>query len=146
MLFNRIVIPTDFSECSRDAWDLAKRLGATGSELILLHVVSEIPRFGEGLLTAQSASEIDAAVRRWAEASLAEWVAEARSEGLKVRSALHTGVPYQGIVDLARDERADLIVIGTRGRSGMDRLLMGSVADRVIRLAPCAVLTVREPS
>ena len=146
MIFHRIVIPTDFSECSRNAWDMARKLGAAGGELVLLHVVTEVPRFGEGLLTAQRASEIDAAVRRWAEANLADWVAEARSEGLKVRSALHTGAPYREIVDLARDERADLIVIGTHGRGGMDRALMGSVSDRVVRLAPCPVLTVREPA
>jgi nucleotide-binding universal stress UspA family protein len=55
-------------------------------------------------------------------------------------------VAYQEIVTLAVDERADLIVIGTHGRGGIDRALLGSVADRVVRLAPCPVLTVREPA
>jgi nucleotide-binding universal stress UspA family protein len=63
---------------------------------------------------------------------------------LTVRRVLRTGVSWQEIVDLATDERADLVVIGTYGRSGMDRLLLGSVADRVVRLAPCPVLMVRE--
>ena len=146
-MFYRIVVPTDFSDCSREAWSMAKRLGTTPeSELILTHVLTEVPRFGEGILTAQSASEIEAAARKWAEATLAEWVAAARAEGLKVRSALRTGVPYQEIVALARAERADLIVIGTHGRGGMNRVLLGSIADRVVRLAPCPVLTVREPA
>jgi len=62
-----------------------------------------------------------------------------------VRTFVRTGSPYQEIVDLATDERADLVAMGTHGRSGMSRLLLGSVADRVIRLAPCPVLTVRKP-
>jgi nucleotide-binding universal stress UspA family protein len=145
-MFQRIVVPTDFSDCSQEAWSVAKRLGAVpGSELILAHVLTEIPRFGEGFLNVQSASEIEAAARKWATASLEEWIAKARVEGLTARATLRSGVPYQEIVGLARDERADLIVIGTHGRGGMNRVLLGSVADRVVRLAPCPVLTVRQP-
>jgi nucleotide-binding universal stress UspA family protein len=73
-------------------------------------------------------------------------VAKARAEGLSARVALRTGVAHQEIVALATDERADAIVIGTHGRGGIDRALLGSVADRVVRLAPCPVLTVREPA
>ena len=144
-MFQRIVVPTDFSDCSQEAWSMAKRLAAAGGELILAHVLTEIPRFGEGFLNVQSASEIEAADHKWATASLADWIAKARVEGLTARATLRTGVPDQEIVGLARDERADLIVIGTHGRGGMDRLLLGSVADRVVRLAPCPVLTVRQP-
>jgi nucleotide-binding universal stress UspA family protein len=144
-MFQRIVVPTDFSDCSQEAWSMAKRLGAAGGELILAHVLTEVPRFGEGFLNVQSASEIEAAARTWATAALEDWIAEARVEGLTARAMLRTGVPYQEIVGLARDERADLIVIGTHGRGGMNRVLLGSVADRVVRLAPCPVLTVRRP-
>jgi nucleotide-binding universal stress UspA family protein len=145
-MFQRIVVPTDFSDCSQEAWNMAKRLGTVpGTELILAHVLTEIPRFGEGFLNVQSASEIEAAARKWATASLEEWIAKARVEGLTARATLRSGVPYQEIVGLARDERADLIVIGTHGRGGMNRVLLGSVADRVVRLAPCPVLTVRQP-
>jgi nucleotide-binding universal stress UspA family protein len=56
---------------------------------------------------------------------------------------LRTGVPYKEIVGAATRERADLLVMGTHGRGGLDRALLGSVADRVIRLAPCPVVTVR---
>ncbi|HEY7206060.1 MAG TPA: universal stress protein [Methylomirabilota bacterium] len=144
-MFQRIVVPTDFSDCSQEAWRMAKRLGAgPGSELILAHVLTEVPRFGEGFLNVQSASEIEAAARKWATVSLEEWVAKARGEGLTARATIRTGVPHQEIVGLARDERADLIVIGTHGRGGMDRVLLGSVADRVVRLAPCPVLMVRQ--
>lgn len=146
-MFYRIVVPTDFSDCAQEAWSVAKRVAATsGGELILTHVLTEIPRYGEGFFLTESASKIEEAARKWAAASLEDWVAKARADGLKVRSALRTGVPYDEIVALARDERADLIVIGTHGRGGMNRVLLGSVADRVVRLAPCPVLTVREPA
>jgi len=73
------------------------------------------------------------------------WSKQARAEGLEARACLRRGLADQEIVALARDERADLIVIGTHGRAGMSRMLLGSVTDRVVRLAPCPVLTVREP-
>ena len=76
--------------------------------------------------------------------TLGEWTATAAAAGLSARWVLRTGVPYKEIVGAAARERADLIVIGTHGRSGLDRALLGSVADRVIRLAPCPVVTVRD--
>ncbi len=93
-----------------------------------------------------SVREVYDTARKWAESALEDWVARARAEGLSARAALRTGVAHQEIVALATDERADAIVIGTHGRGGIDRALLGSVADRVIRLAPCPVLTVRAPA
>ena len=61
-------------------------------------------------------------------------------------AVMRTGVPHEEIVALATDELADLLVIGTHGRGGVSRALIGSVADRVVRLAPCPVLTVRGPA
>ena len=63
-----------------------------------------------------------------------------------MRVTLRTGAAYDEIVALATDERADLVVLGTQGRSGLPRALLGSVAERVVRLAPCPVLTVRAPA
>jgi nucleotide-binding universal stress UspA family protein len=83
--------------------------------------------------------------RKWVEEELEKWAGAARSKGISVRTLVRTGSPYQEIVNLATDERADLVAMGTHGRSGVSRLLLGSVADRVIRLAPCPVLTVRKP-
>ena len=62
-----------------------------------------------------------------------------------MRTIVRTGLAQEEIVNLATDERADLIIIGTHGRTGLNRLLLGSIADRVIRFAPCPVLTVRTP-
>jgi nucleotide-binding universal stress UspA family protein len=145
-MFHRIVVPTDFSSCSEEAWRLAQRLaGMSGAELVLTHVLTEAPLFREGPFIMPKVREVFEAARSFADTALGEWVAKARAEGLSARVALRTGVAYQEIVALAADERADLIVIGTHGRGGLNRALLGSVADRVIRLAGCPVLTVREP-
>jgi nucleotide-binding universal stress UspA family protein len=146
-MFYRILVPTHFSECSQEAWKLAGRMAAAPDcELVLTHVLTEVPLYGEGLLNVETARKVREGARRWAETTLQDWVGKARAEGLSARAALRTGVPHHEIVALARDERADLIVIGTTGRGGLNRALLGSVADRVVRLAPCPVLTVREPA
>ena len=141
-MFHRIVVATDFSPCAGEAWDLAKRLGAAaGGELIVCYVLPE-----KGLLGSDPFAD-DRAInaRAWAKAVLDDLVREARAKGLEARAAVRSGVVHQEIVALALDERADLIVIGTHGRGGINRVLLGSVADRVIRLAPCPVLAVRPP-
>lgn len=146
-MFYRIVVATDFSECAQEAWELARRIAAApGSALVLTHVLTEVPLYGEGVFNIETARKVRDGARKWAEAALEDWVGKARAAGLSARAALRTGVPHEEIVALARDERADLIVIGTHGRGGINRALLGSVADRVVRLAPCPVLTVREPA
>jgi nucleotide-binding universal stress UspA family protein len=141
-VFSRIVVPTDFSPCSEAAWAVAQRLaGAFGSELILLHALVEPALWGP--LRVDRARELYDSARQWATQMLENWAEDGRGKGLTVRLALRSGVPWQEIVDVA-SERADLVVIGTYGRHGMNRLLLGSVADRVVRLAPCPVLTVRK--
>jgi nucleotide-binding universal stress UspA family protein len=145
-MFNRIVVPTDFSECSQTAWELAKRAAAPAGELILTHVLTEVPLYAEGTLSVETARSVREGARAWAEGALADWTDKARAEGLTARPVMRTGVPHEEIVALAQEERADLIVIGTYGRGGMSRALLGSVADRVVRLATCPVLTIREPA
>ena len=145
-MFYRIIVPTDFSSCAEEAWRIAQRLaGMSGAELVLTHVLTEAPLFREGPFIMPKVREVFEAARSFGETALEEWVAKARAEGLSARAALRTGVVYQEIVALAVDERADLVVIGTHGRGGIDRALLGSVADRVVRLARCPVRTVREP-
>ena len=144
-MFYRIVVPTDFSTCSEEAWRVARSVAATSrAELVLTHVLTEAPLYRESVMT--QVRPVYEGARKWVEGALQDWVAKARAEGLNARATLRTGVPYREVVALATDERADLIVIGTRGRGGIDRALLGSVADRVVRLAPCPVLTVREPA
>ena len=146
-LFSRIVVPLDFSTCGELAWELARRLtDGRGGELILTHVMSEAPSWGEGPFTMHRAQHVLDSARQWVETELERRATDARARGLTVRVALRSATPWQENVDLATAERADLIVLGTHGRGGLGRALLGSVADRVVRMAPCPVLTVREPA
>ena len=142
--FARIVVPTDFSSCADAAWDTALRAArGFGAEVILVHVVVETPRFAEGVTGADLRDTLDGA-RRWAEGELERRVLTARTSGLSARSLVRTGEPGREILDVVASERADLVVIGTHGRGGLERALLGSVADGVIRQASCPVLSVRE--
>ena len=143
-MFYRIVVPTDFSPNAEPAWALAQRLAAAlESEIVLTHVLVEALPWSDGPFTSEQMRILFAEHRQWASAKLDEMVHAARANGLRARSALRTGKPHEEIVALLLDERADLVVMGTHGRGGMSRALLGSVADRVLRLAPCPVLTVR---
>jgi nucleotide-binding universal stress UspA family protein len=144
-IFYRIVVPTDFSRGSEEAWALAQRLARPlGSELLLVHVFVETPLWSEGPFSTERIRQVFEAGRKWVTAKLEEWAQAARDTGLSVRTVMRDGVPHEEIAALAIDERADLVVLATHGRGGVNRALLGSVADRVIRTAPCPVLSVRE--
>ena len=146
-VFRRILVPTDFSTCAEAAWRLAQRLAmALGSELILAHVFAEGTLWSESPFNMARVREVFADQQRHAEAMLDGWAAEARSAGLTVGTVIRNGIPHDEIVILAAQKDADLIAIGTHGRGGVSRALLGSVADRVVRLASCPVLTVHEGS
>jgi nucleotide-binding universal stress UspA family protein len=141
-----ILHPTDFSESAEYAEEQAVRLAhAIGGEIVLLHVAVETPLYGEGLMRAKEVREVYEAARKWAAGALEARVAKIGAHGLATRWLLRTGVPHEEIARVATEERADYIVIGTRGRGGLERALLGSVADRVVRTAPCPVVTVRQP-
>jgi nucleotide-binding universal stress UspA family protein len=143
--FGRLLVPTDFSAGSERAWAVARQLATQlGAELVLVHVLVETPLYSESPFTMKQARGVFDAARAWAVKALEEWTAAAGAAGLSARWVLKTGVPHAEVVAAAVQERPDLIVMGTRGRGGLDRALLGSVADRVIRLAPCPVVTVRE--
>jgi nucleotide-binding universal stress UspA family protein len=97
----------------------------------------------EGPLTGDALRHFSATGREWA-AILEQWASEGRAAGCKVRTMLRVGVPYREVVAAAKDERADLVLLATHGHGQIHRLLVGSVADRVLRMAPCPVLTVKE--
>lgn len=139
-----LMIATDFSEPAEAAeahgLDLARRLGA---EVVYVHVGTEPSLYGEGPFGMAQVRSILEAQRRWASERLAERVERAGAAGIPARSLLLDGVPHQQIVKAAERERPAMLVIGTHGRTGVERVLVGSVAERVVRLASCPVLTVR---
>lgn len=140
-----ILVPSDFSECSdaaiRYGLELARRFDA---KLHLLHVVMDPatqPWAAEGLSIPMLES-----VAQWqkdAHQRLAASVPAADAGRATVVTTIAT--PYQEILRYAAENAVDLIVMGTHGRSGMSHMLLGSIAERVVRRAPCPVLTVRHP-
>jgi nucleotide-binding universal stress UspA family protein len=135
-----ILHPTDFSEHSEHALQFASGLARDyGAQLMLVHVIVPPPViYGEGLLTT------DVFVNREVQERLHQW--QIPDERVRVVRQCVEGDPATEIVRVARERAADLIVMGTHGRTGLSRLLMGSVAEQVVRQAPCPVLTVGGPT
>ena len=139
-MFRRILCATDFSDTAEAAWQAARELALTHhAELILVHAFTEFPVYPE--VAGPEVARVWEDQRAWVERALAERVAAA--SGLPARSVLKTGTAAESIVEAAAESQADLVVIGTHGHTGLTRLLIGSVAERVVRLAPCAGLTVK---
>ena len=140
----KIVCPTDFSEPSYEAIKAAGELAFHfGSELCVLHVVSPVPLIPmgaepSGFNVSLYERELEASSKR----SLEEIIHQMEWKDLTVRLIVLRGNAADEIVRTAEGENADLIVIATRGRTGLDRLIFGSVAEKVVRLAKCPVLTV----
>ena len=141
----RILHATDFSPASRAALARALELArAQGAELLICHVMSPfVPMMGEGYLAPKMYEEIAASVRQAAQRQLDALVARARRSGARVRGLLVEGTPFEQITRVARRQKADLVVVGTHGRSGLGRLFLGSVAERVVTTSTVPVLTVR---
>lgn len=146
----KILLATDFSDDSVNARRYAEELARKfSSEIVVLHVdqplapvmVSELgPAFDVGAMN-QIAEEQRLAVQR----ELDRIVTQLRDAGIKARSLLRVGAPFVEIIHAAQGEGVDLIVMGTHGRTGLAHVLLGSVAERVVQKAGCAVLTVRHP-
>jgi nucleotide-binding universal stress UspA family protein len=145
-LYRRILHPTDFSRASRPAFERAVKLARQeGAELLIVHVmVPPAPFVGNGYVSPKTYEDLEAAARKSAETQLKAVLARAKKAGARAKAILTEGIPVEQIVRAAKGKRADLIVIGTHGRTGFSRFFLGSVAERVVQLAPCPVLTVRK--
>ena len=143
----KILVATDFSPCSNAALDLALEIAnRQGASLTLLHVC-EVPSyqyFGGGVYVPSP--ELVDVIRKDAEAGLEAARQRLGGHGVAIDSKVLTGSPGPDIVGYAREHGYDLIVVGTHGRRGLRRLLLGSVAEIVVRSADVPVLTARVPS
>ena len=140
----RILYATDFSPISEPAWDSAKQLGRLfGAEVVLLHVVPPLPVLPTKGNLPELYDELIQSARREAEAGFDRLLASVAGSGINVRIHLEDGPPAQRILEVAAKEAADLLIVGTHGRTGLSRAIFGSVADRLVRQAPCPVLTVQ---
>ena len=136
----KILHPTDFSDYSEAAFRLACALARDyGAPLVVLHVSSpSAVAYPEGLFVLPPALVVP---------DLDDYLVRLHpaSEGVDIDPRLVEGSPAHEIVRFVTEEPCDLIVMGTHGRTGLGRLLMGSVAEHVVRKAPCPVLTVKAP-
>ena len=145
--FTRILVPTDFSAPSNGALAFAKALAIKfGASLHLLHVLDD--PFVAGAFAADVYAPPPAGLREsWlkgAETLLNAQLAPEEQTRFRSTTAVVFGPPARAIIEYAGTHDVDLIVMGTHGRGGMAHLFVGSVAERVVRTAPCPVLTVRE--
>jgi universal stress protein A len=145
--FKKILWPTDFSEPSFEALDAAKELALRFSaELTIVHVVSSLPVVPTPPgPTSFNVSLYEEALLDSAKASMEDIIAKRIPDGISVRSAVTTGLVADEIVQEAEKQRIDLIVIATHGETGWRRLVFGSVAEKVVRTAPCPVLVIHAP-
>jgi nucleotide-binding universal stress UspA family protein len=144
MQFRHILAPTDFSEYSKNAVASALEWAKTfGAKLTILHVVELPPYPVEGYVPPAMSTTFLEDLERQAAADLAQLVPEAEAAGIEVARVVAVGTPYRTIIETAEAEHVDLIVMATAGRTGFSHLVLGSIAERVVRTATCPVLTMR---
>ena len=138
-----ILVPIDFSPNAEAVLDWAAHLAEEHqSKLVLLHAY-HLPVDFQQLEGAYLPPDFWTQVKSDASQNLDRYAADLRGRGLSVETVVREGYPASVIEEEARDRHADLIVIGTRGHTGLKHLLLGSVAERVVQKAPCPVLTVK---
>jgi nucleotide-binding universal stress UspA family protein len=143
----RVLHPTDFSKASNAAFQrsLAEARDKR-RELVLVHVLAHVVPLaatGEAYLAPSVYEQLAKSARAGAQKQLNRLLVRAKAARVRARGILVEGVAHEQIVRVARRQAADLIVIGTHGRTGVARFFLGSVAARVTATAPCPVLTVR---
>ncbi len=144
MQIKTILFPTDFSNGARAAMDYALSLARDyNAKLILLYVIQDISIAEWYIPSSISATDLVEDMQKSAWKEMEKWSAEAAAKVKDVEKAVVRGVPFVEIIKTAKDKNVDMIVIGTHGRTGIDHMLFGSTAEKVVRKSPCPVLTVR---
>jgi nucleotide-binding universal stress UspA family protein len=143
--FRRILHPTDFSPASRPAFKTALGLAKAGrAELLLVHVLPPLPMIEDAYIAPSTYQQLQRGYRASDQKQLDRLVRTAKTAGVRATGLLlDFGMPAERITRLAESRHADVIVMGTHGRTGLTRALLGSVATRIVATATCPVLTVR---
>jgi nucleotide-binding universal stress UspA family protein len=141
----RVLYATDFSAASRRALTTALTIAkSAGAKLTIVHVMAPVmPTVPQQYIDAVTLDQLEKRAREWSRRQLKKLADTAKRAGLRAATELRHGDPVGQIIRTARSERADLIVVGTHGRRGLPKFFLGSVAERVVAMAPCAVVTVR---
>jgi len=141
-----ILHPTDFSRASAPAFKRAVQIATDNrAQLLILHVLAPASPMlmTDGYVPPKVYDDMEAAARAEAQKQLRRLVEKAKHSGARVKPILLEGIAHERIIQAARSRKADLVVIGTHGRTGFARFFLGSVASRVLAISPCPVLTVR---
>ena len=146
MQIGKVLFATDFSEGSSHALpyavDIAKRYGA---RLYVVHVIYDVTKTAGWYVPHVSLDEVYRDIEKSARAELEKSFIDEMRGFDNIEYAVLKGTPYEEITRFAVEHNADLIVLGTHGRKGIDRVLFGSTAEQIVRNAPCPVLSVRLP-
>lgn len=142
-MFKNVLCPVDFSEFAGDivtyAYDIAKKYGA---QLHMLHVIPNLTYFTpyESFLTPENLVAIEKSIQGEVDKDFKKLL---KNVDIDVKKVVKTGVAFVEIIDYVKTESIDLIVMGTHGRSAIEHILIGSVAEKVVRKSPCPVMTIR---
>ena len=141
----RILHATDFSKASARALQEAVKLAKENSaRLLVVHVIEPTPYVAGGEFGgAEIYMKLEDATKRNAQSSMSKLMQRLKRLQIKAESLLLRGAAHEQIVKAAKSKKADMIVIGTHGRTGLSKLFLGSVAGKVVSLATCPVMTVR---
>lgn len=144
--FAKILYATDFSESSEHAFQYALSLAQKfQSRLIILHVINEPVDLRGFYVPHVSFENLEQEIEQGARKMMAKFCSAHVGDYTDYETDIVTGIPYEEILKRAEKEDVSFIVLGTQGRSGIDHLLFGSTAERVVRKAKAAVVTVRLP-
>ena len=140
MMYNKILVPTDGSDFAKKAQKQALFLSkVSGAEIIALSVTEN--NFVNGLPLDDEVYQLNEILNERSEENLKEFD-DLNEDNLKITHVIREGSPAKVILEVAKEEDVDLIVMGSSGKSGFDRFIMGSVADKVVNSAKCAVLVI----
>jgi len=142
-MYKTILVPTDFSDAGAVAWQHAVALAnSNGSQIVLLYVVEPMTSHYGVVGLVPGVKDLEEEHDIASRLKLKEQVQQAESEGLSITSRIANGKPWRCVVAVAQEIGADVIVMGTHGRSGLSHDAIGSTAERVVRRAGCPVLAV----
>jgi len=143
MPIKRILVPTDLSDLSLSSIEYASSLALFfKAEMYVMHVMDNEPLLAIGMIDA-NAEEIIRAIEQKSKNEMSRFFSKKITRGRSISCIVRRGNPYEEIVKFSNEEQIDLIVISTHGRSGLAKILLGSVAEKVVRYSSVPVLTVK---
>ena len=145
-VWQHLLVPVDFTEGSREAFKLAVSLAADPEDkIILLHVIAQESILQRGNAVMMTLSKSDAELQAEAETRLRRWADQEAGPDIEVETVVRTGPVHREILHVAETHSCDVIVLATQAKNWFQKLFLGSLTRKLVRSAPCAVITIRPP-